>query len=414
MICGLALTLTAQTVFGFSTYPSRIPNGSAFSCTTCHGPSGPPLNNFGNDFLAAGARWNATLAAQESDGDGFNNGTELGDPNGTWIAGNPNPAVTASNPGDPSSRPATVTAPTITTQPVSRTVTAGQSASFTVAASGTAPLSYQWQKDSANLAGATSATLTLNSVTSANAGSYRAVVSNSAGSATSSAATLAVNPAPALSISLASPINGAVYGAPAEVPLSVTASGGTLASVGYFDGTNLLAIVTAAPFAMTASNVLAGDHVFTAMATDTTDATATSASVTVTVTSTTPSDNSAPLVSMVAPRDLATFSSPARILLTANASDAGGSIAKVEFYSGTNLLGLGVPLQVEERDDEDHYVANVGDDSSSTETLYFLVWERVLAGQYVVTARATDDLGATTTSAPVRVTVQRSNRRGRD
>ncbi len=195
MICGLALTLAAQTVFGLSSYVSRIPNGSAFSCTTCHGSSGPPLNNFGTDFLNAGARWNSSLAALDSDGDGFTNGAELGDPNGTWVAGNPNPNVTASNPGNASSRPPTVTAPTITTQPASRTVTAGANVTFTVAASGTAPLSYQWQKDSVNLAGATSATLTLSSVTSANAGSYRAVVSNSAGSATSAAATLTVNAA---------------------------------------------------------------------------------------------------------------------------------------------------------------------------------------------------------------------------
>ncbi len=139
MICGLALTLAAQTVFGFSSYVSRIPNGSAFSCTTCHGASGPPLNGFGDDFLAGGARWSASLATTDSDGDGFTNGAELGDPNGTWVAGNPNPNVTASNPGNASSTPPTVTAPTITTQPVSRTVTAGQSVSFTVAASGTAP-----------------------------------------------------------------------------------------------------------------------------------------------------------------------------------------------------------------------------------------------------------------------------------
>ena len=203
---------------------SRIPNGSAFSCTTCHGASGPPLNNFGDDFLSAGTRWTAALAAMDSDGDGFNNGTELGDPNGTWVAGNPNPAVTASNPGNASSRPATVTAPTITTQPASRTVTAGQSATFTVAASGTAPLSYQWQKDGANLAGATSATLTLSSVTSANAGSYRAVVSNSAGSATSAAATLTVNPAVVAPAITTQPASQTVT-AGANVTFTVAASG---------------------------------------------------------------------------------------------------------------------------------------------------------------------------------------------
>ena len=66
--------------------------------------------------------------------------------------------------GSASSNPATLTviaaavAPAITTQPVSRTVTAGQAASFSVAATGTAPLSYQWMKGGTPIAGATSAT----------------------------------------------------------------------------------------------------------------------------------------------------------------------------------------------------------------------------------------------------------------
>src|SRR3989442_13845029 len=44
-------------------------------------------------------------------------------------------------------------APAITSQPVNQTVTAGQTATFTVAASGTAPLAYQWQKNGANRSG---------------------------------------------------------------------------------------------------------------------------------------------------------------------------------------------------------------------------------------------------------------------
>src|SRR4029077_9586998 len=52
--------------------------------------------------------------------------------------------------GTPTVNPAPV-APTITTQPVSQTVTAGQTATFTVVATGTAPLSYQWQKNGVNI-----------------------------------------------------------------------------------------------------------------------------------------------------------------------------------------------------------------------------------------------------------------------
>jgi len=90
-----------------------------------------------------------------------------------------------------------VVAPTITTQPVNQTVTAGQTATFTVVAAGTAPLSYQWQKNGVNIAGATAASYTTPATTTADSGtSFDVVVSNTAGTVTSAAATLTVNPAP--------------------------------------------------------------------------------------------------------------------------------------------------------------------------------------------------------------------------
>jgi len=97
---------------------------------------------------------------------------------------------------------AALVAPAITTQPTSSTVTAGSAASFSVVASGSATLSYQWYKDGSAVSGATSASLSLSAVSSANAGSYTVKVSNSAGNVTSSAATLTVNAlvvAPAIS-----------------------------------------------------------------------------------------------------------------------------------------------------------------------------------------------------------------------
>src|SRR5439155_571375 len=84
--------------------------------------------------------------------------------------------------------------PTITTQPANQTVTAGQRATFTVVATGTALLSYQWQKNGANLAGATSSSYTTPATTTADSGStFAVVVSNRAGTATSRAATLTFN-----------------------------------------------------------------------------------------------------------------------------------------------------------------------------------------------------------------------------
>ena len=92
---------------------------------------------------------------------------------------------------------AAAVAPTITTQPANQTVTAGQTATFTVVAGGTAPLSYQWQKSGVNIAGATSASYTTQVTTTTDSGStFDVVVTNTAGTVTSAAATLTVNAAP--------------------------------------------------------------------------------------------------------------------------------------------------------------------------------------------------------------------------
>jgi O-glycosyl hydrolase len=92
----------------------------------------------------------------------------------------------------------TTNAPTITTQPASATVTVGQTATFSVAASGTAPFTYQWSKNGAAISGATGSSYTTPATATADSGStFSVVVTNSAGSATSSNATLTVNAAPA-------------------------------------------------------------------------------------------------------------------------------------------------------------------------------------------------------------------------
>jgi hypothetical protein len=88
-----------------------------------------------------------------------------------------------------------VVAPSISTQPASQTVNAGQAATFSVAATGTAPLTYQWQKNGAAITGATATSYTTPVTTTADSGeSFRVVVSNAAGSMTSNSATLTVNP----------------------------------------------------------------------------------------------------------------------------------------------------------------------------------------------------------------------------
>ncbi|MCL6560098.1 MAG: immunoglobulin domain-containing protein, partial [Firmicutes bacterium] len=131
----------------------------------------------------------------------------------TTFSGSPGPTdVTVS--------PAPV-APSITTQPSNQTVTAGQTASFTVTVTGDAPLTYQWKKDGNNLSdggnisGATTATLTVSNAQAADAGSYTCFVSNVVGNVTSNAATLTVNAAPILSATI-SPTTGAFDKNPAN------------------------------------------------------------------------------------------------------------------------------------------------------------------------------------------------------
>jgi hypothetical protein len=82
--------------------------------------------------------------------------------------------------------------PEITAQPESRTVTVGSNVVFTVTATGTAPVDYQWRFNGTNLAYAHASTYTCNNAQVTNAGNYSVVVSNLAGTATSADAVLTV------------------------------------------------------------------------------------------------------------------------------------------------------------------------------------------------------------------------------
>lgn len=100
--------------------------------------------------------------------------------------------------------------PAISSQPASQTVTTGTNVNFTVGASGSNPLGYQWRFNGTNLAGATTSSLSLTNVQAASAGAYDVVVSNSAGLAASAPATLAVTPPEVRFVSVALLANGQV------------------------------------------------------------------------------------------------------------------------------------------------------------------------------------------------------------
>jgi Abnormal spindle-like microcephaly-assoc'd, ASPM-SPD-2-Hydin/Immunoglobulin domain len=86
-------------------------------------------------------------------------------------------------------------APRITAQPTSQTVTAGQTATFTVGVSGTTPLLYQWKKNGSPIAGATSPTYSTAAISASDSGSqFSVAVSNTVGNTSSNAATLTVTP----------------------------------------------------------------------------------------------------------------------------------------------------------------------------------------------------------------------------
>jgi Domain of unknown function (DUF1929)/Bacterial Ig domain len=91
--------------------------------------------------------------------------------------------------------------------------------------------------------------------------------------------------------------------------------------------------------------------------------------------------NSLPTVTLTQPADGTTFTPPATVNLAATASDPDGTVAKVEFFNGTTKLG------------------------EDTTAPYGFTWSGVPAGSYTLTARATDDVGGTTTSATSRITV---------
>jgi len=103
--------------------------------------------------------------------------------------------------------------PVITTQPANRTVAVGQAASFSVIASGTQPLAYQWQRGTTNIAGATASNYSLTAGVADNGATFRVIVSNTFGTATSTSATLTVTSNSAPVATITSPASNAHYNA---------------------------------------------------------------------------------------------------------------------------------------------------------------------------------------------------------
>lgn len=168
--------------------------------------------------------------------------------------------------------------------------------------------------------------------------------------------------------------------APASIPLSVEADGYedpcAVAKIKFYNGSTLLAEVGPdgdGMFSYTWTGVSAGTYTITAKTGQET------ASDVITVTVASP-QNQAPIVSMATPTG-SPFIAPAPIGLSASASDSDGTINRVEFFKGGTLI------------------------ATDTAAPYQASYNASSAGTYSFTARATDNSGASTTSAPVSVTV---------
>ncbi len=219
------------------------------------------------------------------------------------------------------------------------------------------------------------------------AGSYSITArayDNQGASTTSAAASVTVTaPNQPPSVALTAPTSGTVVTAPAALTLTAAASDadGSIARVEFYRGTTLLTTDTTAPYSYAWTGVPAGTYSLSARAYDNLGAVTTSAAASVTVNAAT---NQAPTVTLTAPVAGTSATAPATINLAATASDADGSIARIEFYQGGTLLG------------------------ADTTAPYSFSWAGVAAGSYALTARAFDNLGAATTSAAVNITVSAS------
>ena len=134
-------------------------------------------------------------------------------------------------------------APSIAVPPADQTSFDGDAVSFSVTASGTAPLSYFWQRDGINLAGETSATLNLTATLALNGSKFSVIVTNKKGTITSSQATLSVLAKPAAPTIVSQPTSSTVT-SPASAVFGVVATG--TAPLAYQWQRNGIAVVGAA------------------------------------------------------------------------------------------------------------------------------------------------------------------------
>lgn len=184
------------------------------------------------------------------------------------------------------------------------------------------------------------------------------------------------------SVTLDSPVSGSVYLSPATIQLAATASDadGNVLRVEFYNGGTKIGEDTTAPYEFTWTGVATGSYALSVLATDDSGLVTLSNPATITVNL----GDIPPSVSLTAPVSGALLEAPTDITLTADATDTEAPVVKVEFYSGALTPVL------------------VGEDTTAP---FSLVLTNVGPGSYTYTARATDSVGQTTTSAAVTISV---------
>jgi uncharacterized protein (DUF2141 family) len=159
-------------------------------------------------------------------------------------------------------------------------------------------------------------------------------------------------------------------------------SDGTVTKIQFFAGTTLLGILNspAASASFTVTNLAAGSYTLTAVATDNGGASTTSAGIHISVQTPT---NIPPTISITAPANGAVFAAPWTGAIQVSDSDSDGTVTKIQFFAGTTLLGI---------------LNSPAASASFTVT-------NLAAGSYTLTAVATDNGGASSTSPGVNISV---------
>jgi uncharacterized repeat protein (TIGR02059 family) len=189
------------------------------------------------------------------------------------------------------------------------------------------------------------------------------------------------NAAPVAAIT--SPANNSSFTTSADIPIAASASDtdGSISLVEFYNGATLLGSTAVSPYKYTWTNVAAGSYTLTVVATDNLNTKTASAPISILVSDVPPVSNEAPEIAISNPTKGIKYESPASIEIKADASDPDGTIKKVVLYSGSDKL---IEL---------------------TSAPYTYVWKDVSKGTYSITAVATDNLNAVTTSTPVEFTV---------